>query len=158
MKLIESEEDLLDWETYKDFMKVQLKLLDGAGVPCFVGKDKVEFDMEGSTWNGVPFLAGPKATICARNLKKDGVTFREGTCSKEGKELRIDGLDPKFLKGAAKTLKKLVLGYKIRGAEEEGDDEAASAGATAEERAKRSQELNKLSGDLDRLLAALKKK
>jgi hypothetical protein len=158
MKLIESEADLQNWETYKDFMKVQLKLLDGGGAPCFVSKDKVSFDLDGSPWNGVAFLAGPKATICMRNLKKDGVTLREGTCSREGKVLQIDGLDPKFVKAAAKTLKKLVLGYKIRGAEEESDDEAASEGAAPEVRAKRMQDLHKLSSDLDRLLAALNKK
>ena len=157
MKLIESLEDLQSWEDYKEFMRGQLKLLGGASEPCFVSKDKISFDMAGKSWNGFAFLAGPKATLCVRKLKQEGVICREGTCSREGKELRIDGLDPKFLKGAAKTLKKLLLGFKIAGVEEEGEEGNADESATPEARAKKVQELQKLSTDLGRLLAALKK-
>jgi hypothetical protein len=158
MKLIESKEDLESWENYVDCMKLHLKQLDAAGGPCFISKDKVDFDMDGDTWTGYAVLAGPKGEIAARKLKTQGLTFREGTCSRDGKELRIAGLDPKFVKGASKTIKKLLLGYKVAGGEEDGEDGAAPEGAAPEARAKRAQELQKLSGDLDRLLAALNKK
>ena len=158
MKLIETTEDLESWENYQDFMKLQLKQLDATSQPCFISKDKVDFDIDGDTWSGYAVLAGPKGEMAVRKLKTQGVTFREGTCSREAKELRIAGLDPKFVKGAAKTIKKLLLGYKVAGGEDEGDDAAAPQGSAPEARAKRAQELQKLSGDLDRLLAALNKK
>ena len=61
------------------------------------------------------------------------------------------------MKAAATTLKKLVLGYKVRGAEEEGEGDSALESAAPEARARKMQDLQKLSSDLDRLLAALSK-
>jgi hypothetical protein len=157
MKLIECLEDLQAWDGYQEFMRGQLKLLGGAGEPCFVSKDKISFDMGGKPWSGHAFLVGPKAVLCSRHLKKEGVILREGTCSRDGKELRVQGLDPKLQKGAAKTLKKLLLGFKIAGVNEEGEEGDAGDSETPETRAKRVQELQKLSSDLGRLLAALNK-
>ncbi len=159
MKLIQSLEDLQSWESYKEFSKQQLKLLEKPE-PCFVSKEKVAFEIAGKPWNGIALLAGPKAALCMRQLKKEGVLFREGTCGREGKELRVEGLEPKHLKGAARTLKKLLLGYKIAGVEDDGEEGDAAAPAPAapdapDARARRVQELQKLSADLGRLLSAL---
>lgn len=156
MKLIECLEDLQSWEDYKEFLKHQLKLLEGPGQPFFVSKERVSFDMEGKPWNGYAVLAGPKATPCVRKLQQEGVIFREGTCTRQGKELQVDELDRKLVKEASKTLQKLVLGYKIAGDEEDagGGPETAEA---PEARVKRMDELKKLTSDLDRLLAALNK-
>jgi hypothetical protein len=159
VKLIECLEDLQTWDDYKEFLKIQLKQLEGSGEPFFVSKEKISFDCEGKSWNGFAFLTGPKATPCVRKLQKEGVIFREGTCTRQGKELAVEGLDRKLVKEAAKTLKKLVLGFKIAGAEEEEEGGASSpdaGGAAASEgRGKKVDELKKLRSDLDRLLAVL---
>ena len=157
MKLIESLEDLQSWEDYKEFLKIQLKQLEGSGEPFFVSKEKVSFNSEGKSWNGFAFLTGPKGTICARKLQKEGLIFREGTCKRDGKELTVDGLDRKLVKEAAKTLKKLVLGFKIAGVEEEEAEGALGTAGAPDARGKRLEELKKLSADLDRLLAVLNK-
>jgi hypothetical protein len=160
MKLIECTEDLQSWDDYHEFMKSQLNLLAGAGEPFFVSKDKFSFDIAGKPWNGFAVLVGTKGTPCARKLQKEGLIFREGTCSRQGKELSVNGLEPRLVKEAAKTLKKLLLGFKIAGVE--ADDEGAAGapatdGATPEARAKRVDELKKLKTDLDRLLSVLNK-
>ena len=167
MKVIEGLEDLQSWGDYQEFLRGQLKQVGAAAPePCFVSKDKITFDMDGQSWNGFAFLAGPKAAVCARNLKKDGVVLREGSCTREGKEMRIQGIDPRFLKEAAKTLKKL-LGFRVAGVEDdaEGTEGAEGKGApkagkadptrTPEARLQRVQDLQKLQTDLGRLLAAL---
>jgi hypothetical protein len=154
--LIECLEDLQSWDGYKDFLKIQLKQLEGSGEPFFVSKEKISFDCEGKSWNGYALLTGPKATPCVRKLQQEGVLFREGKCTRQGKELQIDGLDRKFVKEAAKTLKKLVLGFKIAGVEEEGEGVAGAPDAgTLDARGKKVDELKKLRSDLDRLLAVL---
>ncbi len=156
MKLIESLEDLQSWEDYKEFLKHQLKLMEGPGQPFFVSKEKISFDIDGTPWNGYAVLAGPKGAPCARKLQKEGVLFREGTCTRQGKELQVDGLDPKLVKAASKTLKKLLLGYKIAGVEDDAEG-APAPGRASEARGKRLDELKKLKSDLDRLLAVLNK-
>lgn len=171
MKSIDCLADLQSWAGYQEFSRGQLKQVGNAPAePCFITKDKVTFDLDGKSWNGIAFLAGPRAAVCARNLKKEGLVMREGTCTREGKELRIQGLDARFLKEAAKTLKKL-LGYRVAGVEDTDDAEggdAARAGdarnagpadptRTPEVRLKRVQELQELSADLGRLLSALTK-
>ncbi len=155
MKLIQCLEDLQSWEDYKEFLKHQLKLLEGTGEPFFVSKERISFDIEGKPWDGYAILAGPKGAPCARKLQQEGVIFREGTCTRQGKELRVDELDRKLVKEASKTLKKLLLGFKIAGDEEDAEAAPATDDAAPEARAKRAKELTKLSGDLDRLLAAL---
>ncbi len=170
MKLIESKEALQSWEDYQEFLKLQLKLLEGPGAPFLVSKEKVRFESEGKAWNGHAVLAGPKGPNCARKLQKEGVLFREGTCGKEGKQLQVDGLDSKLVREAAKTITKLLLGYKIAGLEEDEEEPASSAasagagegtsGASAtapEVRVKKVDELKKLGTDIERLLAALNK-
>jgi hypothetical protein len=156
VKLIESLKDLQSWEDYKEFLKVQLKLLEGPGEPFFVSKERIAFDLGGKPWNGFAFLTGPKGTHCKRKLVKEGVLFREGSCTRQGKELLVDGLEPRLVKEAAKTLKKLVLGFKIAGIEEETEGAPATAGAS-EVRGRKLDELKKLRSDLDRLLAVLNK-
>ncbi len=132
MKVIESREALQTWDDYQEFLKAQLKLMDGAGAPFFISKEKVRFESAGKTWNGHAVLAGPKGPVCARKLQQEGVLFREGTCSKDGKELRVDGLDTKLVREAAKTLAKLLQGYKITGVEDEaGGEPATGASATS---------------------------
>lgn len=160
MKLLESVEDLQSWDDYQEFTKAQLILLGGSGEPFFVSKNKLAFEIAGKPWNGFAVLVGAKGLLCARKLQKEGLIFREGVCGKLGKELQVDGLDPKLVKEAAKTLKKLHLGYKIAGVEADGDDAAAPSPtetATPEARAKRLEELKKLRSDLDRILAVLNK-
>jgi hypothetical protein len=161
VKLIESEEELQSWEDYREFLKVQLKLLAGTGESFFVSKQKVAFEIAGKPWNAFAVLLGPKGLLSARKLQKEGVIFREGTCGRDGKELRVDGLDPKLVKEAAKTLKKLQLGYKIAGVDAEGEEAPGGDGAPADgaapppARTQKLQDLRKLGSDLDRLLAAL---
>jgi hypothetical protein len=100
VKLIESLKDLQSWEDYKEFLKVQLKLLEGPGEPFFVSKERIAFDLGGKPWNGFAFLTGPKGTHCKRKLVKEGVLFREGSCTRQGKELLVDGLEPRLVKEA----------------------------------------------------------
>jgi hypothetical protein len=158
VKLIECMEDLQSWDDYQDFMKVQLKLLAESGEPFFVSKEKVDFEIAGKPWSGFALLVGEKGAICKRKLQTEGLLFREGTCSREGKELRVEGLDPKLVKGAAKTLKKLLVGFKIAGADDESDSAASPDDAgSSEQREKRMADLNKLKSDLDRLLKVLNK-
>jgi hypothetical protein len=154
MKKLDSVDELKEWEHYREFLKESLKLLDDEE-PCFVSKDKVEFEVEeGKTWNGHAFLAGKKAILSVKNLKKGGVIFREGLCKREGKDLHISGIKPaKLCKEAEKTFLRLRLGYKVIPMDEPEDQDAAM---TPEVRKKKVDELQKLQTDLDRLLAALK--
>ncbi len=174
MKKFESVEELQVWEDYREFTKVTFKLLDGEA-PFFVSKDKLEFDIDGKVWKGHALLAGKKAEIAVKSLKKSGVIFREGVCTRSGKELEVSDLKPaKLRKEAEKTLKKMRLGYSIAGADAEDDTEddapggpqAAAASATqgtapgkrpmsAEVRSRKVAELKKMEADIDRLLAAL---
>ncbi len=126
MRAIESKHQLESWADYQEFLKPQLKLLAGGAEPFFVSKDKLDFEIEGKPWKGHAVLTGPKGLACVRKLQKEGVVFREGTCSSAGKELQVAGIDPKFVKEAAKTIAKLRLGYKIAGSEEEPEGEPAA--------------------------------
>jgi hypothetical protein len=130
VKLIESKEALQAWDDYRELLKVQLKLLADADV-IFVSKEKIPFEIAGKPWNAHAVLAGVKGQMSVQKLRKAGVIFREGTCSKAGKELALAGLEPKLVKGAARTLAKLRLGFKIAGVDGEGADEAADGDASA---------------------------
>jgi hypothetical protein len=131
VKWIESVEELEAWEEYRQFLKDQLKLVDGEA-PIFVSKLKRSFEIEGKPWKGHAVLAGPKAIQSVKNLKKEGVLFLEGTVRRKGKDLDVEGILPKLLKESQKTFLKLRLGYKIVGvdeADDAGDDGAAEPAA-----------------------------
>ena len=157
MKMLDSLDRLKSWTEYRDYMKESLKLVDGEA-PCFVSKDKFEFDLEGKPWKGHVFLAGKKAVLSVKKLKKEGVLFRETTCTRKAKELELGPLQPaKLLKETEKTLIKLRLGYKVKAAPGTGEEGAAGAeaGAADPRRAKNVAALRKMEKDLDRLLTAL---
>ena len=64
-----------------------------------------------------------------KKFKKDGLIFREGLCSRKGKELEVSGFKlPKLTKESEKTFLKLKLGYKLNvvplGAEGSDSDSA----------------------------------
>lgn len=130
MNVIESKEALLSLEEYAEVLKLQIKQLEGTG-EFFVSKTKLDFDSAGKPWKGHAVLVGPKGLVSARKLQKEGVLFHEATCTKQGKELAPSGLEPRFAKEAARTLKKLHVGFKIAGVEEEGEDGAESAATAA---------------------------
>ena len=120
MKLLESKEELLAWEKYSNFLKLQLKRITKPG-PFFVSKEKIEFEIKGRPWKGHAVLAGPKASQCVRKLKKDGLIFREGTCSRKGRDLTFGGpqLKDRYVKESEKTMRKLRLGYTLEHKKEE---------------------------------------
>jgi hypothetical protein len=134
VKLIESMEQLQSWEEYRDVLHLYLKALAESGEPFFISKNKVDFDLDGKPWKGHAVLTGSKGQMCVQKLQQKGVIFRTGTCGKSGKELKVNGLEGKLLKEAARTLKKLRLGFQIAGVEAEEDgqpekspDEAGAA-------------------------------
>ncbi len=112
---LESLKELTTWEDYRQFMKELLQQLPEDGCPIYVSKEKIDFEIGGKPWRGVAVLAGPKGEQSVRKLKKDGVQFREGTSRREGKDLRVEGIDSGALKAAGVTLKKLQLGWSILG-------------------------------------------
>lgn len=129
MKIIDSKEALLNWNDYREYLKIELKKLDGPG-QFFVSKDKLEFDIDGTKWKGHAVLTGPKAIMSIRKLKGQGLIFREGSVERQGKNLAVADMIPKLEKEAKKTFLKLKLGYKVLGAEgedETGENEAAEA-------------------------------
>ncbi len=128
--LLQSLEELQSWDTYRAFLKIQLKLL-ASGDTFFVSKNKVEFELRGKPWTGYAFLFGKKGEMAVLKLRKEGVLFREGTCTLEGKEIALEGLADTLVRGAGKTLKKLLLGYKIRGGDDEEDAEESASEASA---------------------------
>lgn len=125
MAALGSLDELKAWEDYRTFVKERYKQLSGPGEPFFVSKDRIEFEIKDKPWEGYVVLFGKKSTMIVQQLRKEGVFFREGACAREGDLLKVDGLPPKILKGAGKTLRKLVLGIELdRSAEEgEGDDD-----------------------------------
>ena len=120
--LLQSLEELQDWEGYRAFLKAQLKLLTD-GDPVWVSKEKVDFTVKGKPYVAYAVIVGQKGAQSALKLRKEGVLFREGVCKLEDKTLFLEGIPDKAVKGAAKTFKKLLLGYKIHADEEEGEGE-----------------------------------
>ncbi len=164
MKLIESLEDLKSWDVYQEFIKATLKQL-GDEEPAFISKDKLDFEIKGSTWSGHVFLAGKKALASVQRFKKEGVAFREGLCTMKNKELHLSGFQAqKLVKEAGKTLLKLQLGYRLFDGEEAlagaadaggaGETEAAIFKLAPERRKEILADLVRMQGDIDRLMAA----
>ncbi len=139
MAVLQSLEELKNWEEYRTFTKERLKLLTDAGEPIFISKDKIDFEIKGKLWQGRAVLVGQKGKLLVQKLKKEGVVFREGTCRKQGTDILIEGLPAKTVKNAQLTFVKLLLGYSpvAHGASppddegEEGASAAAAAAATA---------------------------
>ena len=124
MKLIETKEDLLKWEEYRDFLKLQLKRITRPEA-FYVSKDKLVFDRNGTPWRGHAVLTGPKAQQCVRRLTKAGVLFREGECTRKGREISFNGekLKDRYIREAIRTFEKIRLGYKLEHKEEEPEGE-----------------------------------
>ena len=140
---LKSLEDLTTWSEYLEFMKLRLKQLPSGENRVFLSKKKLDFDENGKPYKGRALLIGPKGEIAAKKLKQAGIQFFEGSCQANGKELAIEGIEKNFLKGAALTLKRMKLGYKIAGVDDSSDEDdspdddaaaatAGAAGATAE--------------------------
>ncbi len=123
VQLIDSVEKLQDWQEYRTFLKMRLKLLEGSG-PIFVSKKKQDFSIDGKPFRGHAVLAGPKADQSVKKLIKAGILFEQGTVTRQSKNLLVDGLEKKFMKEAAKVFLKLKLGYKLLGPGGEDDLEA----------------------------------
>ena len=156
---LQSLEELTTWEEYREFMKVRLKQLPDGECRFFLSKKKLDFDESGKPWKGRAVLIGPKGEIAAKKLKKDGVLFLEGTCRAAGKELSVEGIEGTYLKGAALTLKRMKLGYRIAGVDgaEDGDGAAAGAATADGPEAKEAAELEKARQALLAEVAELKK-
>jgi len=123
---LESLSDLQSWNDYRDFMKERLKQVPAEACPFFVSKEKIDFDEGGKTWKGFAVLVGPKGHLAVKQIKKEGVMFREGVCTLSGKEFQVDGIQSTLVKQAHLTLKRLKLGYSVVGAEDDDEDEAAA--------------------------------
>ncbi len=136
MTTLRSLEDLKNWEEYRDFFRAQLKLLDEEDCPVYVSKAEIDFEIDSGPWSGHVLLVGKKAEAVVQKLRKEGVSFREGICSKRGKTLVVDELPDALVKAARRTLQKLLPGLKILSGEDaQEDDEGGTddaAGATDE--------------------------
>lgn len=120
---------LRQWGEYRMYLRRRLRKLPKTPdqtEPVFVGRKKIEFDLEGKPWRGNVVLAGAKARKMVKAMKREGVRFLEGECYVQGKTLMVSGLAGTALKAGIKTLKMARLGFKMRMA-------GAEAGATAEE-------------------------
>jgi len=125
VKLLETKDQLLEWEEYRAYLKLNLKRITREQ-GFFVSKDPLEFQINGKPWRGYAVLAGPKSDQCVRKLKQDGIRFQTGTCSRQGREIKIGAgdLKDKHLREAEKTFLKLRLGYKLL---REGEEPTAPA-------------------------------
>ncbi len=113
-QILENAEELLAWDSYRDFLKVQLKRINRE-TPFFVSKDKLTFELNGREWRGHAVLTGPKADQVVRRMKKDGLIFRAGLCQRSGRDVEFwgDELKDRYIKEAEKTFDRLRLGYTL---------------------------------------------
>ncbi len=130
MKDPETLAELRDWNDYRTLIKERLKLLGADRMPCFISKEKFDFEVQGKPWNGRAVLLGPKARAATLKLLSEGLPFRPGVCLKRGKELRVEGLPSKLVMEADKTLVKLMVGYRAahQGPEVPDEEPASPAG------------------------------
>ena len=159
MKIVQTTEELRDWQGYREFLKKTLLLLDGQE-PCFISKVKQEFDVEGKPWKGHALLAGKKGILSVKKLKAQGVLFRETTLTRQGKSLTLGPIEPpKLAKEAERLFIKLKLGYKLATgagtAEPEGGDDGGRMTPAA--RAETVSELLDIEAELDQLIGALER-
>lgn len=103
-----------DWVAYRKFFRVRMKKLSKDSKqmePFYIGRKKTAFQVGGKTWRGHAVLAGNKASVLVKALKREGTLFLTGECYLNGKELQVSGIGSGALKAASKTLKALRLGY-----------------------------------------------
>lgn len=117
-------DSLENWDQYTAYMKAQLKKVKTKPTFFFVSRKPQTFDVGGSSWKGVAVIAGRKSDLLARKLKKDGVIFEEGSCTRAGKVLTVEGLPHELVRKASKTFLKLKLGFKCLAADDPGDEES----------------------------------
>ncbi|MEZ5979002.1 MAG: hypothetical protein R3F34_12365 [Planctomycetota bacterium] len=132
-QLLESLAELENWEEYRLFMRERLKQLSDGPQEVFISKNKLDFDDNGKKWKGRAILIGPKGALAVKKVKKEGVLFHEGTATLDGKEIAIAGIDKMFQKSASLTLKRMKLGYVVKGVDpdDETDDSDESADASS---------------------------
>jgi hypothetical protein len=129
MAALGSLDELKAWDGYRAFVKERLKQLDGRE-PFYISKERLDFEIKEKAWSGYAVLLGRKSQMAVQQLRKEGFLFREGECTREGDLLKIDGLPRKVLKGANKTLRKLLLGVELEGADEDSPEDEESENAT----------------------------
>jgi hypothetical protein len=155
---LDSLEQLTAWETYCAFMKERLVQLPKGECSFYLSKKKLDFNEGGKSWKGHAVLVGPKADVVAKAMNKEGVQFLEGTCTADGKEFTVVGIEPSLLKLAASTLKRTKLGFKIVGAEgpdsadglEAAPSSASASGAATTDPGLLNKRLELLSADIER--------
>lgn len=109
--------DIRQWQQYRSFLRPRLRKVSrtaDALDPLFVSKKKFEFDIDGKVWRGQVVLAGNKSRPLVQRLKREGLPFLEGQCHvAEDRTILAVGMSGGARKAAARTLKLLMLGYKI---------------------------------------------
>jgi hypothetical protein len=129
--LPQSVEGLKDFDGYRHFMKERLKLVAEEPLELFISKNRFDFEIKGKPWAGrVVLLGDPKGLTAVKQLKKEGLLFRSGTCRLEGEDLRVEGIAPKLVKDAQKTFQKLLLGCSLIPPEGPDEDEGEAGTAT----------------------------
>lgn len=120
--------DIRQWQQYRSFLRPRLRKVSrtaDALDPLFVSKKKFEFDIDGKVWRGHVVLAGNKSRPLVQRLKREGLPFLEGQCHvAEDRTILAAGMSGGARKAAARTLKLLMLGYKI----DLPEDDASTAG------------------------------
>ncbi|MCA8977184.1 MAG: hypothetical protein KDC98_20855 [Planctomycetes bacterium] len=136
-------DDLADWQGYRRFLVTELKSLPD-GSPFHVSRDDFDFEVKGKPWAGRVVLFGAKGDASMTALKKLGIQFRSGTCSKAGKQLSVTGLSGSLLKAGNKTFDKLPLdcvAVEADGAAKaDGEKGAAEQGKAEQGRAEKDKE------------------
>jgi len=128
MAVMQTLDELKNWDEYRVFLRKYLKLLSVEEAPFYVSKARIDFDINGKAWKGYAILLGRKSRKLAQKMRQEGELFLEGTCTSDGKRLRLQGLSEKHVKGAERTLRRMKLGFGIEGA---GDESEGSEGAAA---------------------------
>lgn len=128
MVMLESLDQLRNFEEYRVFMRERLKRLSPEPEPIFISKARLDFDINGNTWKSYGLIFGKKSRSLAMKMRKEGELFLEGVCYSDGKSLVIEGLSDKFVEGAQRTLKRLKLGFEAVGGSGAASDGAASDG------------------------------
>jgi len=125
MIVIDSLEELRDFENYRKFLRERLRRLSAEKEPCFVTKRRFDFELEGNGWKGYAILFGPKSHTASKRLRKGGLRFAEGHCRAEGRKLVVGGLPDKLVQGIQRTLARSKLGFEaVAEAGSEGGSES----------------------------------
>ena len=140
--ILDTLEQLQDFAEYRVFMRERLKRLSSEKEPIFISKSRLDFQISGNAWKSHGLIFGKKSRQIAMRMRKEGAMFLEGVCHADGSKLVIEGLSDKFVVGAARTLKRLKLGFEIEAgsgedAAESGADEGAAGQAELKQKAAR---------------------